>query len=288
MPLGDAVANQPIIIKRKKVVGGHGHHGGAWKVAYADFVTAMMAFFLLMWLLNATTEQQKKGLADYFDSRIPISRVSGGGESAFSGDSLTTADSMAYSGGGISPLPDGRSATVGANDEDSRDGSREAQAETQALDNVQKTLQAFGGESALADELLEHVRTRVTDEGLVIDVFDTEGAPLFDPDTAKPTAMLEAMIGIVAEVAELVSNDIAIAGHVAPVGAPDPSAEEMAWGLSAERAQMTRRMLSAAGTNPDRIVEVTGRADSDPVSSNPSDPANRRVQITLKRDFPLR
>jgi chemotaxis protein MotB len=282
------VANRPIIIKRKKIVGGAGHHGGAWKVAYADFVTAMMAFFLLMWLLNATTEQQKKGLADYFDSRIPISRVSGGGESAFRGDSLTAAQEMARSGGGVSPMPDGRASSVGENDEDPRQSSREAQAESQAFDQVERTLQAFGGESSLADELLEHVRTRVTDEGLVIDVFDTEGLPLFDPDTAEPTAMMEALVDVVAEVADLVSNDIAISGHVAPVGAPDPGAEEHAWTLSAERAQMTRRMLTGAGTDPDRISEVTGRAGSDPVSQDPNDPANRRVQITLKRDFPVR
>ncbi len=77
-----AKSNAPIIIKRKKVVGGDGHHGGAWKVAYADFVTAMMAFFMLMWLLNATTEQQRKGIADYFSPTLPINRISGGGEDA--------------------------------------------------------------------------------------------------------------------------------------------------------------------------------------------------------------
>ena len=78
----------PVIIKRKKVIVSGGHHGGAWKVAYADFVTAMMAFFMLMWLLNATTEKQRKGLADYFHPTIVVSRVSGGGDGMLSGDSL--------------------------------------------------------------------------------------------------------------------------------------------------------------------------------------------------------
>ena len=81
----------PVIIKRKKIVQGGGHHGGAWKVAYADFVTAMMAFFLLMWLLNATTEKQRKGIADYFNPTIPVNRVSGGGDGAFGGDSTAVA-----------------------------------------------------------------------------------------------------------------------------------------------------------------------------------------------------
>ena len=81
-------ANAPIIIKRKKIIAGGGHHGGAWKVAYADFVTAMMAFFMLMWLLNATTEQQRKGIADYFSPTVPINRISGGGDGVSDGFSL--------------------------------------------------------------------------------------------------------------------------------------------------------------------------------------------------------
>ncbi|TMV82609.1 chemotaxis protein MotB, partial [Thioclava sp. BHET1] len=81
-------AAAPVIIKRKKVIAAAGHHGGAWKVAYADFVTAMMAFFMLMWLLNATTEKQRKGIADYFSPKIPVTRVSGGGDGAFGGESV--------------------------------------------------------------------------------------------------------------------------------------------------------------------------------------------------------
>ena len=93
-------AQRPIIIKRKKVIAGGGHHGGAWKVAYADFVTVMMAFFMLMWLLNATTETQRKGLADYFSPTIAVARVSGGGDGAFSGDSLMSEATLSQSGSG--------------------------------------------------------------------------------------------------------------------------------------------------------------------------------------------
>ena len=95
-------ANAPVIIKKKKVVQGGGHHGGAWKVAYADFVTAMMAFFMLMWLLNATTEKQRKGVADYFSPTIPINRISGGGDGAFGGDSIFSEETMAQNGTGAS------------------------------------------------------------------------------------------------------------------------------------------------------------------------------------------
>src|SRR6056297_883191 len=105
--MGDVMAGTrnvaPVIIKRKKVVAGGGHHGGAWKVAYADFVTAMMAFFMLMWLLNATTENQRKGLADYFSPTIPVNRVSGGGEGMFGGDNIFSETIRPQSGtGGVS------------------------------------------------------------------------------------------------------------------------------------------------------------------------------------------
>ena len=92
-----AGGKRPIIIKRKKIIQGGGHHGGAWKVAYADFVTAMMAFFMLMWLLNATTEKQRKGIADYFNPTIPINRVSGGGEGFFGGDSVFSEEAFSQS-----------------------------------------------------------------------------------------------------------------------------------------------------------------------------------------------
>ena len=103
-----AAANtRPIIIKRKKVVGGDGHHGGAWKVAYADFVTAMMAFFMLMWLLNATSEQQRAGLADYFTPTITINRSSGGGEGLLNGDSALSQDILAQMLEGLSAQHEG-------------------------------------------------------------------------------------------------------------------------------------------------------------------------------------
>ena len=99
----------PIIIKKKKKGGEEGHHGGAWKVAYADFVTAMMAFFLLMWLLNATTEEQRKGIADYFNPTIPISRISGGGSDGLNGSSIFTEETYASMGTGATASSNGRS-----------------------------------------------------------------------------------------------------------------------------------------------------------------------------------
>ena len=165
-----AQSNAPnVIIKKVKKVQGGGHHGGAWKVAYADFVTAMMAFFLLMWLLNATTEKQRKGIADYFSPTIPASRVSGGGDGAFGGDSVFTEETLARNGMGGAPGDPGESAQP----------DRNTDAETEQLKALEEMLTGASGESMVSDDVLRHIVTKVTDEGLLIELFDIEGDPLF-------------------------------------------------------------------------------------------------------------
>jgi chemotaxis protein MotB len=283
-----AAKNQTIIKRKKKVMGG-GHHGGAWKVAYADFVTAMMAFFLMMWLLNAVSEDTKKGLADYFDSRIPISRSSGGGQGAFKGDSLTDSQNLAHSGKGSAIIVNGRSQVDAQQDADPKGAaSPEAAKEAQGFNQVESTIASLGGESAVADKLLSHIRTRTTPEGLVIEISDSDGAPLFAPGDATPTPMLRALVGVVAGVAQLVTNEVAITGHTdaTPFG---QSGDDGNWRLSADRAQTARRLLTESGLDRQRIAQVTGRAATRPLyPDDPADPRNRRVEITLLRNFPVR
>ena len=144
----------PVIIKRKKVIAGGGHHGGAWKVAYADFVTAMMAFFMLMWLLNATTEKQRKGIADYFNPTIPVNRISGGGDGAFGGDSVFSEQSLAQSGTGASD----RSPTEQNNARGNANGGTESEAK--AYRDIETALTAMGGESMTMQQALRHVVTK--------------------------------------------------------------------------------------------------------------------------------
>jgi chemotaxis protein MotB len=282
-----AAKNATIIKRKKKVVGG-GHHGGAWKVAYADFVTAMMAFFLMMWLLNAVSEDTKKGLADYFDDRVPIARSSGGGQGAFRGDSLTAAQDLAHSGKGAAVLTRGKASVDADKAADPRAApDPEAAREEQALNKIESTIASLGGESAVADRLLSHVRTRSTPEGLVIEITDSADAPLFAAGDATPTPMLRALVGVVANVAKLVTNDVAITGHTdaTPFGAGDDGN----WRLSADRAQSTRRLLTEQGLDPGRVSEVTGRAATRPLTpDDPTNPKNRRVEITLLRNFPSR
>jgi len=263
---------RPVIIKRKKIVGGDGHHGGAWKVAYADFVTAMMAFFMLMWLLNATTETQRKGIADYFSPTIPVHRISGGGQGALAGQSVTSEDTLAHDGTGASAA--NPTALNRARGEVARD-------ETAALEAIAAQLAADSGESAVADSLREHIRTRVTDEGLIVELFDLPGSPLFGPGTTTPRPVLEALSGMLAELFAMVSNEVAVAGHIR--AHPVVLAENPVWDLSTRRAQAMRLQLSADGLDAERVQRVTGWADRRPTEPDRMDVRNNRLEITLLR-----
>lgn len=273
----DTRSNAPIIIKRKKVIAGGGHHGGAWKVAYADFVTAMMAFFMLMWLLNATTEQQRKGIADYFSPTIPINRVSGGGSGAFGGDNIFTEQTLAQSGTGISQPTIGM--IPARAESDSRDDSKAAQ--VAALRDIEDVLLGQGGESILSDQALRHVITRLTDEGLVIEIFDLPDAHLFQDDTTTPTPVASEISGILGRLFRSVSNPVAIKGHLRAKSVLQ--LDYPVWDLSTGRAAQMRLMLEGAGLPPARIARLTGVGDRAPAVRDATAIRNNRIEVVLLR-----
>ncbi|HMQ92271.1 flagellar motor protein MotB [Amaricoccus sp.] len=256
-----------IVIKRKTVVAG-GHHGGAWKVAYADFVTAMMAFFLLMWLLSVTDEETRLGLADYFSPTIPIHSTRGGGDGPFDGATMFSQDILARDETGQKGDPN-RTDVPGAPD--------------QSLYDIAEELMGGSGDAMAADPLLKHIATRVTDEGLIIEVFDIPGSPLFDANTADTNPILVRLLHMIGRVLSRTANPVAISGHLAATDigpdAPDP------WRLSGERAQISRELLVAAGVADPRLARVAGKADRNHVTEEPSDSRNRRIEITLLRRF---
>jgi chemotaxis protein MotB len=271
----------PVIIKRKKVTGGGGHHGGAWKVAYADFVTAMMAFFMLMWLLNATTEKQRKGIADYFNPTIPINRISGGGDGAFGGDSVFAEETMAQNGTGANSN-DQTAERQASGEQTTADLAAEDRAAAEEVQReVDKILSERGGESRTMEQLLRHVVTKVTDEGLVIELFDLADVSLFDAETATPTATLQGIAALLAEVLALAENQIAVNGHVHSY--PMTLISDPSWDLSAERAQAMRALLQEAGLPDGRMARVTGLADRKPVTADPTALRNNRLEIILLR-----
>jgi len=272
----------PVIIKRKKVIAGGGHHGGAWKVAYADFVTAMMAFFMLMWLLNATTEKQRKGIADYFSPTIPVNRISGGGEGAFGGDSVFSERTMAQNGTGASNAnpTEGRQAQGQTGIAES-DRPEEGAASEKELKELEAALLGKGGESPLLDQVLQHVVTRVTDEGLIVEIFDLPDAPLFVGDTDAPTQVLRDLAVMIAEVFGLVKNGVAVNGHVRNY--PIVLVDNPVWDLSTARAQQTRQLLETAELPAARFKRVTGMADRQPVVTNQMAGRNNRIELILLR-----
>ena len=264
--------NAPVIIKRKKIVVGAGHHGGAWKVAYADFVTAMMAFFLLMWLLNATTEKQRKGIADYFSPTIPLNRISGGGEGSLGGDSVFTEETLAQNG-------------IGATNRNPahRDAGASGQTRTQedkAFRDLANALLGGGGESMVTRNALRHIVTKITDEGLVVELFATEDEPLFTVGSNQPTQLMRDLVAVVGRVFALARNPIAVKGYsraYAEVLRTNP-----VWDMSLSRAEASRGLL-ARKLGPERIARVSAHADRQPAVANPMSVRNDRVELVLLR-----
>lgn len=240
----------------RQIAGGEpeAHHGGAWKVAYADFVTAMMAFFLLMWLLNATTEQQRDGLADYFNPSI--ARTPGA-----SGDGSQTGVRLGID----EEIPD----------------SPNASSFDSVARQVQDRLNGLGAESMQMKNLLKHVITRMTDEGLVIELTDLTDEPLFVEDGERPQPVLRDLALVIAKAVSGLRNDIAIAGHVRSY--PEALVTSPVWALSDGRAHAVRGLLERAGLDGRRVQRVTGYADRRNREANPMAAANNRIEVILLR-----
>jgi len=269
----DAGSERPIIIKKKKVIAGGGHHGGAWKVAYADFVTAMMAFFMLMWLLNATTEQQRKGIADYFTPTIALSRASGGGDGALNGNSVSTTSTAAASGRGGVGEGGGTEVLMVQTASQAR--------ESADLEGLAENLFGMGGESALIDNALKHIVTRLTDEGLVIEVYDLPGAPIFKGETDTPQPITEVILEVLARMFGIVSNDIAIQAHVRTESVL--RVDHPIWDITTARSSRARLLLEEAGLDPSRIARITGEGDRDPVDDDITSVRNNRIEFIVLR-----
>jgi chemotaxis protein MotB len=273
MEIQQAAVVQPIIIKRRRVVKGDGHHGGAWKVAYADFVTAMMAFFLLMWLLNATTEEQRKGLADYFSPTIPISRNSGGGSESLNGSSIMSEETYAKMGTGAALHPsaaafEGKEATKAQNAENESAISKE-------LETLKQSLTEEGS------RLSEHMLIKMSPEGIVLEITDSEDAPLFPVGQSVPSTLLSDMLDLVADSFATFENNIKIVGHTDSLSYRNGATYDN-WNLSSDRANAARKLLLDSNLDPSRILEVSGKADTDPlVEDSPSAAQNRRISITI-------
>ena len=290
-----AATNQrPIIIKRIKKVAGGGHHGGAWKVAYADFVTAMMAFFLLMWLINTTSPEQRRGIAEFF-APASVSRVSSGAGGLLEGTSF--ADSGVRQGHSApvaqSSEPQYTSNSQGENQQQSGQSQPSQDALTRArslredaeFERAQIAIRQAMQDMPDVAELSRNVVVEQTPEGLRIQIIDQEGRSMFAPGEAAPNDRARRLLVAISGVIAQLPNRLTISGHTdgsSPGGRYNSNFE-----LSAARANEARRVLMGQGISSERIYEVAGRADSEPMfPDDPTMPGNRRIAITLLREAP--
>ncbi|MGQ2931868.1 MAG: flagellar motor protein MotB [Sphingopyxis sp.] len=272
---------RPIIVKKIIEAPHAGHHGGAWKVAYADFVTAMMAFFLLMWLLGATTEKQRKALADYFAPTIVQTKQDTAGSTGlFGGDSLVSVDKYPNAAGQTGT----RAMTI---PRDATGGPREASGREIQRANFQKLAKSLLREVQAKAEirrLAPNIRFTETREGLRIDIVDDADFSMFVVGTNQLTPEATRLFAQIATIVAEVPNQVMIRGHTdaSPYSA---KAGTNNWRLSVERAEVTRQYLAFRGIGSSRFARIEGVADTEPyVPSNRYDPRNRRISITLGWD----
>jgi chemotaxis protein MotB len=286
-----ATNQRPIIIKKvKKVVGG-GHHGGAWKVAYADFVTAMMAFFLLMWLINTTSPEQRRGIADFFAPASVSESTSGAG-------GLLAGEAMAENGARQrNTIPEDTREAPGDPDvptqvEDPNQASPSASAFAEAQtrrEDAEFMRAEMAIRQAMADmpeiaELSRNLIMDVTPEGLRIQIIDQEGRSMFAAGAIQPNERGRRLLTAVARAVAQLPNRMTIAGHTDSAPAPGRANN---WEISVDRANAARAILQRNGVPQDQIFQVAGRADAEPLyPDDPEQPGNRRIAITLLREAP--
>ena len=278
---GDSKKVQPIIIKRIKK-GGHVAHGGAWKIAYADFVTAMMAFFLLMWLLGSTTEGDKKGIADYFNSPLKVAMFGGSG----SGDS-----SSVIKGGGTDLSNTSGQVKRGQVEAPKRTFNlqalkamreQQAQAEAARLKVLkQKVEEVIANDSRLA-QYKSQIRLDLTAEGLRIQIVDNQNRPMFDSGNAEVKGYIQDILRAIGGVLREVPNKLTIEGHTDAKLFSSGDRGYSNWELSADRANASRRELIAGGLPGDKVLRVQGLAASMLYEKDdPESPLNRRISIIV-------
>ena len=275
----DAKKLQPIIVKKIKR-GRHAVHGGAWKIAYADFVTAMMAFFLLMWLLGSTSEGDKKGISDYFSAPLKVSMMGGSGAGA--------SDSVITGGGSDLTKSSGQNHRTESNNPISKKAATDAARAEIAKQDARKiaALSAkigamISNNPKLAD-YQSQIRLETTPDGLQIQIVDNQSRPMFDVGSAVVKPYMHDILREIGNALNGVENKISLDGHTdrSPYGKGERGYSN--WELSADRANASRRELVAAGMPDDKLARVTGQASSNPLDvQDPLAATNRRISILV-------
>lgn len=302
---GEPAAPKPPVIFKKIEDDGHaGAHGGAWKIALADMMTAMMAFFLLMWLLGSTAEDQRQGIAEYFqpsEETTSNTGETGGSNGMFGGTSIIDPEGIPSTPAQSAlmerltprsqagPAEDfGNSADDKPIDGKSLDQLTEeqkrriaAEAEKENVDKLEKKLEEQLSKNPQLSDLKNQVNFIREKEGLRIEIIDKANFSMFASGTAAMQGKAQMLIREVSKSLAGMPNKLSVKGHTDSVPFTDGS-DRSNWALSIERAESTRRMMEQGGMNPTRFARIEGVADTAPFNArDPSDPRNRRISITV-------
>ncbi len=271
-------STRPIVIKRKKVIAG-GAHGGAWKIAYADFVTAMMAFFLLMWLLGSTAKGDLQGIADFFQNPLKISQQGGGG----SGD----ATSVLQGGGKDLTRQSGQVKRGDVEAKKSTSFSKEAQAEfrrkeQERLETLKLEIEKMIEQSPQLAQFKKQMLLDITSEGLRIQIVDEQNRPMFDSSSADLKPYTRDILRQIGKALNGVQNRISLAGHTDAAQFAGGEKGFSNWELSANRANASRRELVVGGMDDSKVLRVVGLASTVLFDKNdPLNSVNRRISIVV-------
>lgn len=256
-----------IIIRRKRAVAGN-HYGGAWKIALADFMTALMALFLVLWVLSTASPAQLRGLADYFST--PLAEAVSGGD-------RTTSSDSAIPGGGPDPTyREGERANVHLRPQPRP--SEQRRRLRHLRDSIEATIQANGHLRSFRDQM----RMDMTPEGLRIQLVDNDRRPMFELGSAKLAPYTRELLDAIAPLLNKLPNRLSILGHTDDLRYSTGDQGYSNWELSSDRANASRRELVAAGFDSAKLLRVSGVADRVPLAgSQPGDPSNRRIELVV-------
>jgi chemotaxis protein MotB len=269
---------QPIIVKKIKK-GGHAVHGGAWKIAYADFVTAMMAFFLLMWLLGSTSEGDKKGLSEFFNTPLKVAMQGGSGAGA---------SNSILNGGGEDLTKQSGQSKRGAEEAALKKAAKDAakaeiaKQDSARIKNLRDKIDALITNNPKLAEYRSQIRLETTPDGLQIQIVDEQNRPMFDSGSALVKPYMRDILRAIGEALSEVENHISLAGHTDSTPYGNGERGYSNWELSADRANASRRELVSAGMPDEKMARVVGLAASSLIDvKNPLAPMNRRISITI-------
>jgi chemotaxis protein MotB len=272
--------HRPIIVKKIKKSGG-GHHGGAWKIAYADFVTAMMAFFLLMWLLGSTSKAQKEGISDYFKTPLRVALMGG--------TSVGASDTLIKGGGGkdltkkqgqVKPVdgPPGKQKAVDIKDAKAALEKAEAEKLVELKNKLEKTIE----DSPTLSKFKKQLILDITTEGLRIQIVDEQNRPMFESSKAEMQPYAKQILKEIGQMLNGVTNKVSLSGHTDAASYSSGGKAYSNWELSADRANASRRELVAGGMDETKLLRVVGLASASLFDKDdPLNPINRRISIIV-------